>query len=218
MALRQRYNNVLRRLYAVNKKFTVTMRLDRIKALHELVGRPLDAFETFHVTGTNGKGSVCWKTAAALEHAGYRVGLFSSPHIASFRERARVNGEIADERAVVSIMEELFELTDKEEMQTSFFEYSTLFGLLHFARSGVDYAVLEVGCGGRLDATNICEKPVMTCITSIGLDHPNILGNTIEQVRKCVVLARSEHSHFLLTSCSLPIHQTYALFLLYFGH
>lgn len=189
MALRQRYNNVLRRLYAVNKKFTVTMRLDRIQTLHELVGRPLDAFETFHVTGTNGKGSVCWKTAAALEHAGYRVGLFSSPHIASFRERARVNGEIADESAVVAIMEELFDLTDKEGIQTSFFEYSTLFGLLHFARSGVDHAVLEVGCGGRLDATNICEKPAMTCITSIGLDHPNILGDTVEQVRHCVLAA-----------------------------
>jgi dihydrofolate synthase/folylpolyglutamate synthase len=124
MALRQRYNDVLRRLYNVNKTFTVTMRLDNIAVLHELAGRPLDAFETVvHVAGTNGKGSVCWKTAAALQHAGHRVGLFTSPHIASFRERARVDGRLASEAAVVGIMEELFALTEHEGLQcTSFFE------------------------------------------------------------------------------------------------
>jgi dihydrofolate synthase/folylpolyglutamate synthase len=123
MALRHRYNTVLRRLYNVNKTFTVTMRLDNIAALHELAGRPLDAFETVHVAGTNGKGSVCWKTAAALQSAGYRVGLFTSPHIASFRERARVDGCLASEVAVVGILEELFALTEREGLpHTSFFE------------------------------------------------------------------------------------------------
>jgi len=182
MALRLRYNNVLKKLYGLNKQFRVSMQLDRITQLHELLGRPMDNYGVIHVTGTNGKGSVCWKTATALHTQGYNVGLFSSPHIASFRERSRINMEMIEEEEVVSLMEELFALADRHDLQFSFFEMTTAFSLLHFARHDVDYAVLETGCGGRLDATNICAKPILTCITSIAIDHSTILGDTIPDI------------------------------------
>lgn len=182
MPLVHRYNNVLRRLYNANKQFKVVMQLERVEALHAMVGKPLDKFQTIHVAGTNGKGSTCWKTASALQFEGYNVGLFTSPHIASYRERFRINGKIVEQEVVVEIMEELFHLTDSKNITASFFEYTTMFGLMYFARCGVDFVILETGCGGRLDATNIVTKPALTCITSIGLDHVAILGSTIEEI------------------------------------
>jgi dihydrofolate synthase/folylpolyglutamate synthase len=118
-ALPSRYNAVLRRLYAVNNSFKVSMQTERMVALHALVGRPLDRFQTIHVAGTNGKGSVCWKTAEALRRDGHRVGLYMGPHIASYRERVRVDGCLAEQEQVVDILEELFSLTDARDLKVS---------------------------------------------------------------------------------------------------
>ena len=177
----QRYNAVLKRLYNVNSTFKVQMRLDRIYDLHTAIGRPLDAFQTIHVTGTNGKGSVCWKTAAALQNEGYNVGLFMSPHITSFRERVRINSTLVSQEDVVNGMEKLFQVAETKGLEMSFFELTTLFAWQKFAEAEVDYVVLECGCGARYDATNICD-PILTCITSIGFDHTSILGDTLESV------------------------------------
>ncbi len=138
-------------------------------------------FKSIHVAGTNGKGSVTTKIAYALQHAGYRVGLYTSPHLSCFRERIRINGEMIPEKAVEPLLSSLVQVVDHKSIPTTFFELTTFLAFLYFAQEKVDVAVLEVGLGGRLDATNVIH-PCLSVITSISLDHTEILGKTREKI------------------------------------
>jgi dihydrofolate synthase/folylpolyglutamate synthase len=135
-----------------------------------------------HVAGTNGKGSVCVKIARSLELAGHKVGLLMSPHISSFRERMSINGSFISENEVANYLPKIFDLCEKNAIPATFFEMTTGLAFKYFADSGVDVVVLETGLGGRLDATNVVEKPALCVITSIGLEHTAVLGNTVELI------------------------------------
>lgn len=136
---------------------------------------PHEQFKCIHVGGTNGKGSVSHSLASVLMAAGYRVGLYTSPHLVDFRERIRVDGKMISEQAVVDFVKRYRSLG--LDCQPSFFELTTIMAFDYFASAGVDYAVIEVGLGGRLDTTNII-TPVLSVITNISLDHVALLGDT----------------------------------------
>lgn len=149
---------------------------------HELdqhFGHPHTAYKTIHVAGTNGKGSCSHTLAAILQEAGYKVGLYTSPHLVDFRERIRVNGHPISEQRVIDFVEQ--ERTFFEPLNPSFFELTTALTLLYFKEQQVDVAIIEVGLGGRLDCTNII-TPVLSLITNISFDHTQFLGNTLEQI------------------------------------
>ena len=140
---------------------------------------PHKLYRTVHVAGTNGKGSCSHTLAAILQSAGYRVGLFTSPHLVDFRERIRVNGEKVDEQYVVDFVEK--ERSFFEPLHPSFFELTTALAFKYFADMKVDIAVIEVGLGGRLDCTNII-SPVVSVITNISFDHVAFLGDTLAKI------------------------------------
>lgn len=153
--------------------------LENTKTLDEHFGHPHTHYKTIHVGGTNGKGSVSHTIASILQDAGYKVGLFTSPHLIDFRERIRVNGEKIPEERVIRFVE-----TEKaffEPLYPSFFELTTALAFLYFKEEKVDVAVLEVGLGGRLDCTNIIH-PDLSIITNISFDHIQYLGNTLEKI------------------------------------
>ena len=148
-------------------------------ALDEYFGHPHTQFKTIHVGGTNGKGSTSHSLASVLQSAGYKVGLFTSPHLKDFRERIRINGEMISEKYVVDFVEQ--HRSFFEPLYPSFFELTTAMAFKYFADEKVDVAVIEVGLGGRLDCTNII-TPVLSIITNISFDHVNLLGNTLEKI------------------------------------
>ena len=143
------------------------------------LGSPHTRFRAIHIAGTNGKGSTSHLLAAALQSAGYKVGLYTSPHLLDFRERIRINGCPIAKAAVVAFTEQ--HRTFFEERQLSFFEMTTALAFHSFAEAGVDIAVIETGLGGRLDCTNIV-TPILSIITNIGFDHTQQLGNTLELI------------------------------------
>ncbi len=153
--------------------------LGNITAFDALLGHPHRQFLTVHVAGTNGKGSVSHILASVLHSAGYRVGLFTSPHLVDFRERIRVDGEMIPESGVVEFVAEYRD--EMVRLGLSFFEMSTGLAFAHFAVSGVEVAVVETGLGGRLDSTNIV-TPAVSVVTNIGLDHMQLLGDTIPAI------------------------------------
>ncbi|MHC1731911.1 MAG: folylpolyglutamate synthase/dihydrofolate synthase family protein [Bacteroidales bacterium] len=153
--------------------------LDNTLELDHAFGHPHRQFRTIHVAGTNGKGSVSHMTASVLQEAGYRTGLYTSPHLKDFRERIRVNGIMIGEDEVVRFVEEHDSLIRR--VSPSFFELTVAMAFDYFAREKVDVAVIEVGMGGRLDSTNII-TPVLSVITNIGHDHMEFLGNTLAAV------------------------------------
>jgi dihydrofolate synthase/folylpolyglutamate synthase len=153
--------------------------LERTEALLDALGRPDRVFPVVHVGGTNGKGSVSTLVADALEAAGWRTGLYTSPHLISFRERYRVNGVPITERAVTSWVE--FLRPAIEEHDATFFEVGTAIAFADFAARGAEIAVIEVGLGGRLDSTNVV-RPLVSAVTHIALDHQKYLGDTLEQI------------------------------------
>jgi dihydrofolate synthase/folylpolyglutamate synthase len=140
---------------------------------------PQQKFKSIHVGGTNGKGSTSHMLAAVLQTAGYKTGLYTSPHLKDFRERIRINGEMISEQEVVDFV--VVHQPDFEEIQPSFFEMTVALAFDAFARYEVDIAVIEVGLGGRLDSTNII-TPLLSIITNIGWDHMNMLGNTLPEI------------------------------------
>lgn len=148
-------------------------------ALDNHLANPHRKFRTIHVAGTNGKGSCSHTIAAILQSAGYKVGLYTSPHLIDFRERIRVNGKPASKEFVVDFVEK--EKGFFEPLQPSFFELTTAMAFTFFAQENVDVAVIEVGLGGRLDCTNII-TPDLSIITNISLDHVQFLGNTLEKI------------------------------------
>ncbi|MBQ8866924.1 MAG: bifunctional folylpolyglutamate synthase/dihydrofolate synthase [Bacteroidaceae bacterium] len=153
--------------------------LSNTHLLDEHLGHPHRRFRTIHVGGTNGKGSCSHTLAAILQSAGYRVGLYTSPHLVDFRERIRVNGEMVSEEYVIRFVEE--HRAFFEPLHPSFFELTTAMAFNYFAKSGVDVAVIEVGLGGRLDCTNII-TPDLCLITNISFDHTQFLGNTLAKI------------------------------------
>ena len=153
--------------------------LERIREFCHYLGDPQNNYHTIHVAGTNGKGSVSHMLASVLQHAGYRVGLFTSPHLRDFRERMRVDGEMISERGVVDFVAN--HKAKMRELDLSFFEMTTAMAFDFFAASDVEVAVIETGLGGRLDATNVI-TPEVSVVTNIGLEHTDLLGDTIEKV------------------------------------
>ena len=176
------YSNLLKSLYKINVYNPVKMGLENTQQLYNYIGRPLDQMYIVHVAGTNGKGSVSLKTAECLKRSGLKTGLFVSPHISSFRERVQINGNPLNEEDVITLLPEVFELCKKKNIPATFFEITTIMSFLQFQRHQCDAVVLEVGLGGRLDATNVVTKPTLSIITSIQLDHMKILGDTIEKI------------------------------------
>jgi dihydrofolate synthase/folylpolyglutamate synthase len=155
--------------------------LERITSICNGIANPQDKLEIIHIAGTNGKGSVCHMLGSILQESGFRVGIFSSPHLVDFRERFRINGEMISEEEVISFVQSNFDKFSK--LNVSFFEWSTALAFHYFAKEEVDFAIIETGLGGRLDSTNIV-KPILTAITHIGIDHTAYLGNTIELIAK----------------------------------
>lgn len=170
------------------ERFGIKLGLDNVREFLERVGNPQREFKSIHVTGTNGKGSVCAFADQVLRKAGYKVGLYTSPHLVDFRERIRVNGAEISEKDVVRLGEELRETmelmaSEDREKQLTFFEFTTGLAFEYFKEKCVDIAVIEVGMGGRLDATNLI-LPEVSVITRIGLEHTNYLGKTIPEIAR----------------------------------
>ena len=195
-------------LYRNNSMFPqVKQGLENMRALDRLMGRPSAAFQSVHVAGTNGKGSVSWKVAKSLQAQGYRTGLFVSPHIACYRERVQVDGELIPESAVEHWLPRILEAARSNDIPATFFEITTQLAFCHWAAENVEYVVLrgalvhaacvlltgctatwlhsyaalETGLGGRLDSTNIV-TPCVSVITSIGRDHVRVLGDTLDEI------------------------------------
>ena len=154
--------------------------LERTEALLEAVGAPHRRLRAFHVAGTNGKGSVCATLDYLLRAHGYRVGRYTSPHLVDFRERIVIDGRPIGEDAVAAWLTEHEALI--EQLGATFFEATTALAFDWFAKAGVDVAVIETGLGGRLDSTNVLPHPIAAVVTSIGLDHTDILGTSVEQI------------------------------------
>jgi len=155
-------------------------KLDRMNQLMALLDSPQAKFPSVHVAGTKGKGSTASLIASTLQVCGYKVGLYTSPHLEDFRERIIINGEIISEQQIIDLADQMRPLTEKVP-ETTTFELTTAMAFLYFAHEKVDIAVLEVGLGGRLDATNVVD-PVVSVITSISYDHMSVLGNTLTEI------------------------------------
>ena len=147
--------------------------------LCEFLGNPHKKLKSIHVAGTNGKGSVCHMLAAVLQTAGYKTGLYTSPHLKDFRERIKINGDFVSEKFVIDFTQKIKPLI--EEINPSFFEITVAMAFEYFVERQMDIAVIEVGLGGRLDSTNVI-TPELSVITNIGWDHMNLLGDTLEKI------------------------------------
>ena len=163
------------RIGAAAYKADIQPTIDMMTAL----GNPERKFPSIHVAGTNGKGSVSHFLASILQETGYKVGLYTSPHLVDFRERIRINGEMIPQSAVVDFVYHNRDMIDKFKL--SFFEMTVGLAFNYFAKEKVDIAVIEVGMGGRLDSTNVI-TPLLSVITNIGLDHTQFLGDTVEKI------------------------------------
>ncbi len=155
--------------------------LENTHALLHFLGNPQDQLTFIHVAGSNGKGSVCSMTASILTEAGYRTGLFTSPHISDYRERIRIDGNCIEQESVIAFVERI-QAADLS-FAPSFFEVTFAMALYHFQRHQCDICVIETGLGGRLDSTNIV-RPIVTAITSISLEHTQMLGDTLEAIAR----------------------------------
>ena len=188
MDVEKSYNEALDYLYSyIDYSLTRTFRytadkfdLGRVHAFLEYLDNPHKKYRVIHVAGTKGKGSTCALMASALQQGGYRVGFYSSPHLEEFTERIKVNNEEISKRSVVELVDHMKPYVDKIERLTTF-ELMTALGFLYFANQAVEVAVVEVGMGGRLDATNVVD-PLITVITSVSFDHTQVLGDTLAKI------------------------------------
>lgn len=170
-------------LYSLgNEVKTIKLGLERIRQVLAALGHPERAVPCVHVAGTNGKGSVCAMVERGLREAGFRTGLFTSPHLVSPTERIQINGEAISEQDFLAALAAVEAVSDPEDHPT-YFETITAMGFWHFAQAGVERLVLEVGLGGRLDATNVVD-PLLSVITPVDLDHQQYLGNTILEIAR----------------------------------
>lgn len=160
----------------------IKLGLQNIKTLMEKLGNPQDKLKIIHIAGTNGKGSCTSFVNSALVSQGYKVGMFTSPSIYNFEERIRINNKNISEDKLIDLMNEVREVAETMEVFPADFELVTAIAFLYFYREKCDFAIMEVGLGGRLDATNVVQNPLITLITSISLDHQQFLGNTIPEI------------------------------------
>jgi dihydrofolate synthase/folylpolyglutamate synthase len=179
------YDQALEWLFTV-RRFGPERTLEPTRHVLELMGNPQEKIKTIHIGGTNGKGSTSAITASILQASGYKVGLYTSPHLEDFRERIKVNNQLIPREDMTRLLNEVRKHFDRmleypERMPLRFFDIVTAVCFQYFAEQEVDYAVIEVGLGGRLDATNVL-NPLVTVITNIGYEHVNILGPTLEDI------------------------------------
>ena len=165
--------------YQINGAKAYKPGLDNIRELCAFFQNPQDKIKTIHIGGTNGKGSTSNMLASVLQEQGYRVGLYNSPHLIDFTERIKVNGENCRKNFVFEFIKKLKQLPSN--IRPSFFEFTTIMAFEYFFKENVDFAIIEVGLGGRLDSTNIIH-PLLAAITNVSLDHTDILGNTIAEI------------------------------------
>ena len=175
------YADTLAWLYGLEAARGMDFKLERVALALAALGDPQRRYPCLHIAGTNGKGSVAAMLHAMLRAAGHRTGLYTSPHLTRFTERIRIGDAEISEAEVVSFTQEIRTAATLRGIELTFFEFITVMAFLAFARHAVDSAVVEVGLGGRLDATNVID-PVATIITTIGLDHEQYLGDTIESI------------------------------------
>jgi dihydrofolate synthase/folylpolyglutamate synthase len=177
------YRSVLASLYALEAAKGMDFKLERVALALKNLGDPHEQFVAVHIAGTNGKGSVAAMLHSILCAAGYRVGLYTSPHLVSFTERMRIGALPISEEEVVALAREIRTAATVRGIELTFFEFVTVMAFLHFARCAVDLAVVEVGLGGRLDATNVLD-PAVAVVTTIGLDHQEFLGDSLESIAR----------------------------------
>lgn len=173
------YEKAVKYLYSL-QKFGIKFGLSKTANLLDAFGNPHEGQNYVHIAGTNGKGSVAAFLASMLEHAGFRVGVYTSPHLLRFTERFRINGREMSRETAAQLINELREVVVEEEPPT-FFEATTAMAVVYFAREKTDLAIMEVGMGGRLDATNIL-RPLVSVITNISLEHQDFLGTSITEI------------------------------------
>lgn len=202
------YEEALAWLYARQGK-GIKLGLENMQSMLDSLGNP-EAIPAIHVGGTNGKGSISHLLANAMQNAGHKVGLYTSPHLTRFSERITVNGEEIARGAVAELLWALKPLAQQRGRNgegPTFFELVTLMAFLHFRNQGCDYVVLEVGLGGRLDCTNLCQ-PVVSVISNVAVDHTEFLGGSIPEIAlekagimrqgvPCVTGADGEALHYL---------------------
>ena len=181
MTYQQTVNWMYSRLPMYQKQGLIAFKakLDNILLLSSELGNPEKKIKTIHVAGTNGKGSSCHMLASVLQEAGYKVGLFTSPHLKDFRERIKINGQEVSEQFITEFIKKHKDFL--EENTLSFFEMTVGMAFSYFEENKVDIAIIEVGLGGRLDSTNII-TPEVSLITNIGLGHTDILGDTLQKI------------------------------------
>lgn len=164
--------------------FGVELGLERIRRLLAALGNPQTQVPVIHVAGSNGKGSVCAYLSSVLRTAGYRVGRYTSPHLVDWTERIWVDGEAIAPKTLLQTLQHVTDAIDPAEPSPTQFEVVTAAAWLHFAQAQVDVAVMEVGLGGRLDATNVCDRPLVSIITSLSLEHWQRLGPTLANITR----------------------------------
>ena len=175
-------------------RFGMNFGLDRVKAMLAHLGNPQNNFKCIHIAGTNGKGSTTAMISSILKEEGYTIGMYTSPYLEEFEERIQVNGVNISKEKLASLVTEIKDIIEKVKNDAfddpTQFEIITTLMFLYFSREKIDYAVIEVGLGGRLDATNVIESPLISVIASISKDHMNILGNTIKEIafEKCGII------------------------------
>jgi len=169
-------------LLTSREKFHIKLGLERIREILEYFNNPQDRIKTVHVAGTNGKGSTCAMLASVLEHAGYKTGLYTSPHLVEYTERFRINNLKIAQDDFAKLLFRVIELIERKNIPATEFEILTAAAFVYFYEQKVDFAVIETGLGGRLDAANTIKKPELTIITDIDLDHTARLGDTIEKI------------------------------------
>ncbi|MCO4778284.1 MAG: bifunctional folylpolyglutamate synthase/dihydrofolate synthase, partial [Lentibacter algarum] len=171
---------ILERMMALHPKI-IDLTLDRVWKLLDALGNPQDKLPpVIHIAGTNGKGSTLAMFRAGIEGAGLKAHAYTSPHLARFHERIRLAGELISEPHLTEVLNECYDANNGDTI--TYFEITTVAGLLAMSRTPADYTLLEVGLGGRLDATNVINKPALTVITPVSFDHPQFLGDTVAKI------------------------------------
>ncbi|MBR6502116.1 MAG: bifunctional folylpolyglutamate synthase/dihydrofolate synthase [Clostridia bacterium] len=191
------YNETLNYIHSLGA-FSHKAGLERITAVCQRLGDPQNDFKSIHIAGTNGKGSVNTFVSSTLKEAGYKVGAFVSPYIVDFCERIQINGEYISRDDLCRLSQKVIDTG----VTLTEFEFITAVGFLYFSENKIDVAVLETGLGGRFDATNVIDSPLVSVITKIGLDHTAILGDTVEKIaaEKCGIIKNNA----VVTSLNQP--------------
>ncbi|MEG1777822.1 MAG: Mur ligase family protein, partial [Angelakisella sp.] len=188
------YNEALKYIHALHR-FGRKPELTRMKMLMEKLGNPQKNLRFIHVAGTNGKGSTTVMLSSVLREAGYRTGTYTSPYVIDFRERIVLDGKMISKAELAALTAEVAEKAAQVEAEYEApreFEFVTALALLYYSRKPCDVVVFEVGIGGRFDATNIIDPPMVSVITPIGLDHTELLGDTLSEIagEKCGIIKR----------------------------